>query len=562
MRYERQLLLTLALIGMGMMASPATSVGQVNADYSAVPPFLTSAVTPNVLILMDNSGSMGYRAACDSDTNQSAPNFNLCPGGGAFLETTAYTGLFDSLGCYTYDAANIRFIPSGIAKALISTACASTLWDGNLLNWITFRRQDALKKALMGGQCTVTRASDGTCPPSGSTPLITIKTEDVFGSSCCDDVSTPRLPTGSGVNAANGRVPTAVQTLGLSPANLVFHVRGSGTLAGAFCVANPLNGLMSSSASSCTVSGGGFTEQKFVSHLTVTTEPVGVIQQLGDKARFGLLEFRNSGDGGKVLVPIGSTQSVPYDASTVVTHSSNKAAMITAIEKTNPATNTPLGETLYTGLRYIAQLPQPFSTSTYLYPIAFTPGGPSFQASQTAGGLGSAEISPLSGSETCPAGYIARGCGRDPFFFASNPSPAWASPSRQVSCCKTFVMILTDGEPTMDTNIPAALQDYAHAAHGLHCTGNSSAVPPPAGTCFTSNTVSIPPAMLLQQHKVDYSGSGGSVNHSMDDVAYWGHTTDLRQATIPGINEAGHDLPGIQNVTVYTFFAFGNINGR
>ncbi len=305
-----------------------------------------------------------------------------------------------------------------------------------------------------------------------------------------------------------------------------------------------------------------FTEQKFVGRLTVTTEPVGVIQQLGDRARFGLLEFRNSGDGGKVLVPIGSTQSVPYDSSTVITHSSNKAAMITAIEKTNPATNTPLGETLYTGLRYIAQLPQPFSASTYLYPIAFSPGGPSFQASQTAGGLGAGEITPLSGSETCPAGYIVRGCGRDPFFFASNPSPAWASPSRQVSCCKTFVMILTDGEPTMDTNIPAALQDYAHAAHGAHCSGTSSVVPPPAGTCFTSNTVSIPPATLLQQHKIDYSGTGGSVNHSMDDVAYWGHTTDLRQATIPGINEAGHDLPGIQNVTVYTFFAFGNINGR
>ena len=29
-----------------------------------------------------------------------------------------------------------------------------------------------------------------------------------------------------------------------------------------------------------------------------------------------------------------------------------------------------------------------------------------------------------------------------------------------------------------------------------------------------------------------------------------------------GPAEAGHDLPGLQNVTVYPVFAFGNINGR
>ena len=44
----------------------------------------------------------------------------------------------------------------------------------------------------------------------------------------------------------------------------------------------------------------------------------------------------------------------------------------------------------------------------------------------------------------------------------------------------------------------------------------------------------------------------------MDDVALWAHTTDLRQATIPVINETGKDLAGNQNVTLYTVFAFGN----
>ncbi len=202
MRYERKLVLALALIGLSMMACPAASLGQVNADYSAVPPFLTSAVTPNVLILMDNSGSMGYRAACDDDTNQTSPTSLHARAGELFWRPR----LTPACSIRSAVTPMTRRIPASSQavppRHLISTACASTLWDGNLLNWITFRRQDALKKALMGGQCTVARASDGTCPASGSTPLITIKTEDIFNSSCCDDVSTARVPTGGGSKRA------------------------------------------------------------------------------------------------------------------------------------------------------------------------------------------------------------------------------------------------------------------------------------------------------------------------------------------------------------------------
>src|SRR5206468_3577319 len=79
----------------------------------------------------------------------------------------------------------------------------------------------------------------------------------------------------------------------------------------------------------------------------------------------------------------------------------------------------------------------------------------------------------------------------------------------------------------------------------------------PNGTCNTNPLT--PPATLLGEHKTDYASTG---THDLDDVAYWAHTTDLRQATIPVINVAGHDLPGFQNITLYTFFTFGNIAGR
>src|SRR5437899_3942882 len=44
-------------------------ISMTNADYSGTPPFISTVVTPNVLVMLDNSGSMGYRAVCDNTTN-------------------------------------------------------------------------------------------------------------------------------------------------------------------------------------------------------------------------------------------------------------------------------------------------------------------------------------------------------------------------------------------------------------------------------------------------------------------------------------------------------------
>src|SRR2546428_5524648 len=161
-----------------------------NADYSGAPPYIATIVAPNVLIMLDNSGSMGFRALCNDTPNLNQP-YTACPTapeiygagttfvGAPFVETVSFTGLFDSLSCYTYDvtAGTCRFVVT-TTKATISTPCASTDWDGNFLNWATFRRHGALKKALIGAQCAVARLSDSSCPPSGSPALITMKGED------------------------------------------------------------------------------------------------------------------------------------------------------------------------------------------------------------------------------------------------------------------------------------------------------------------------------------------------------------------------------------------------
>lgn len=548
----------------------------VNADYAGQPPFISSVVPPNVLILMDNSGSMGYRADCGGFENLSSP-FGSCP---TFDETKTYSGIFDPLRCYEYDTANTRFKKEGSAKASVSTACSSTRWDGNFLNYVSLRRFDAVKKAMIGGSCLAVRAADGSCPTTAGE--ITIKHQNVFSAfACCRNVSTAPISTGAGANKADGRVPTAVQTLGATPAKLVFHVRGSGPLAGSFCVGDSSQGPPSATAANCQATAGGFTEQQFMARVVYDTEPTGVVQDLGDKARFGLMEFKGN-DGIKVLTPIGWRQSVDFTSTSPVTYNTNKAALIAAVESSFPATNTPLGESLYEGIRYIAQVNSAFFPSSYVYPIAFSGAGSNGAnfGNAGAGSMGPAEIDVLTGSETCPSGYIASACGRDPYFFGSDHTPPWASPSAVVTCCRTFIIVFTDGEPTQDLTSHASLQDYAHAdspattgnVHGRHCTGGNATIHAPNGTCNTNTAT--PASTLLGEHKTDYT----SAVHHLDDVAYWGHTTDLRATKLRVNTPAGcttgaagcttvdlvdgHDLSGFQNVTVYSFFAFGTISGR
>src|SRR5438270_288136 len=117
--------------------------------------------------------------------------------------------------------------------------------------------------------------------------------------------------------------------------------------------------------------------------------------------------------------------------------------------------------------------------------FAFSACGPTFPSStSTAGSIGPItspvslpEPNQLVSGDNCPTtlGYVAGACGRDPYYFGSNPN--WANPSKQVACCKSFIMFLTDGEANLDTNIPAALQDYAHVAHGSHCAGDWTGPP-------------------------------------------------------------------------------------
>jgi type IV pilus assembly protein PilY1 len=99
----------------------------------------------------------------------------------------------------------------------------------------------------------------------------------------------------------------------------------------------------------------------------------------------------------------------------------------------------------------------------------------------------------------------------DPFYFTDR--------SDFVPCSEAFVILITDGESTQDLNIP-------------------------------NNAGVLPNDSNLR----DYDGDGrdpGTYDSSgsdyLDDVAYYAHKNDLRT-----------DLEGVQNLTLYTIFAFGS----
>lgn len=208
------------------------------------------------------------------------------------------------------------------------------------------------------------------------------------------------------------------------------------------------------------------------------SEPTGIIQELGDKVRFGLMAFNPNGsaigsslgntDGGKIISTLGSTT----------------ASLVAAIEgsSTDPGGYTPLAESMYEAVRY-------------------------FQAKTSAYNSG------IDYGTTDPIQY---------------------------SCQKNFVLLLTDGEPTNDENLP-----------GNTANGGSIRSPTVSDADFNVSTWYNKLTTADRPTNVD-----GTTKYWLPAVAYYAHNTDLRSATV-----GKSDLLGKQNISLYSIYAFGDGSG-
>ncbi len=227
-----------------------------------------------------------------------------------------------------------------------------------------------------------------------------------------------------------------------------------------------------------------------------------------DSVRLGLTIFTSgsssgtssslrSGDGGVLVVPIGPncTQAFPYSAPA---YAVARQVIVNAVNNTGQVsfgTYTPLGETLFNIGQYYSN-----AGAGALYQGLF--GSAWMRSSFAETGVGTVNASWAAGS--------------------ANRSFCWA-------CQQSSVVIVTDGEPTNDGNLPTYPtpgSNHTTFNNDFRKWTNASLTCPITATCNSSCASSC-------------------TADSLHEVAYFLNQTDLRP-----------DLTGVQSVTTYTI-SFG-----
>ena len=299
------LIAVLVLLGFSVSK---VAIGAEMSSYCQVPPYAVQNVTPNILIILDTSASMnsfayqdGFHsptAAVNSCTTRSAPCYRYNYVGRP--ASHRYYGYFDPNQWYTYS--NNVFQPHSVIVP--GAQKPSNTWSGDLLNWMTMRRIDIMRRILTGGTLSGDTIS-GYMYSSAYGLYRGIVAEEArlltpydFGDDLRFDFST---------------------TTGISSFNVVRVPRG----------------ITSGSTVSTAVASG----------IKVTVKaPVpleGVLQNVvGARARIGLMFYNSDSQGGKVVVNVGD---------------SSLSAAISQINNTASTTTTPLAESLWSAVGYFAR---------------------------------------------------------------------------------------------------------------------------------------------------------------------------------------------------------------
>jgi len=285
-----------------------TVSGVVVADmktYCQTPPFITtnSRVKPNVLLIVDNSGSMEEFA-------YKAPGKGRSTFDDSYNSTSEYYGYFSPNHMYKYTSTSGGFFEIdttvGIDKNKFDPVTNS--FSGNMLNWMSMRRVDVVRKVLVGGK---------TSPRSANTANYLIAYEG-GGNDSLKAYGTKWFKITSGASYATINVCSTNQCN--SPYTNTYNVK-------VYVGNNPPD--------------------------------EGIIVKMQDQIRFGI-EFFNDGyrfennsnsvrDGGYIAVDIGSTGT----------------NLITQVENTDPSTYTPLAEALYEATRYFQATSSAYNNGTY-----------------------------------------------------------------------------------------------------------------------------------------------------------------------------------------------------
>ena len=165
--------ITIIIMACFALLLPILPAGDVESatmtDYCMTPPFIVGGVTPNLLLILDNSASMYDLSYVDNGTSTRKGAYCYDQ---TYISSTTYAGYFESAEVYEYDLTSKYFyeITTGVPSCA-STACrgiADQLYiamnagpprdltqfvaKGNYLNWLTSSKFDVQKGILTGGK--------------------------------------------------------------------------------------------------------------------------------------------------------------------------------------------------------------------------------------------------------------------------------------------------------------------------------------------------------------------------------------------------------------------------
>ncbi len=225
-----------------------------------------------------------------------------------------------------------------------------------------------------------------------------------------------------------------------------------------------------------------------------STPAAGVLDAMASDVRFGLTYYNTDDEGGVIDKYIGYNQ-VPN--------------IVQSISDKDPSGYTPLSETLFEVTRYMQQ-DNPYYAHT-------------------------------------PADFVPN-LTNDPFYYAGTIN-------MYVPCTNSYVIFLTDGESTMDQNMPGI-------------TGTSACSPPytaTGGGSFHIKGCSGSGGLKDVTNQIRYAGTkigstyASSGTDYLIDVAYWARSQDLRPGTETDVPTVWRrSLPGTQEVYLYPVFLFGS----
>lgn len=417
--------------------------GQIDTSYCCFPVFMWKTPPPNILIMLDNSGSMAGRAYTTTSITI-----------GTAADTVRYYGYFNPDSNYRWQTNSFVSDPAGP-------------YPGRILNWACMSRGDVAKKVLIGGK--------GPSTWGAASDPITLESEGRY---------TWTVYYRSNVNPSSNYSTIYVSHSGTPGPTYVEITRQN---------SGPLPDL----------------DEKVEVDIPRKTWG-GIMRQIADKnddgkwddnvPRFGLACF-NQGQGGSLEGGGSFSSNGGHIQGGAYVGDVSYTDMYQQIRNIDFETWTPLGESYYEMLRYFSQAPPAYANADYTK-------------------------NPLSE--------------KDPFYDKNLPGPAgWG---KMTPCTKSFILLITDGESTMDRYIPSySVADTLPNATNLrsYAAYTGSGIPAGPGSGYS-----------------DY-GSNYLIH-----LAYYGNINDLRPDTaLPPTHPLynvwkNRNLPDVQNVALYGVAAF------